>query len=50
MNAADIILTVVIAAILGFAVWLSIRRRKKGSSCGCGCEGCQGCAPKDKNK
>ncbi|MBR3347709.1 MAG: FeoB-associated Cys-rich membrane protein [Solobacterium sp.] len=41
MNTADVILIVILLAIAGFALFLMIRRKKKGSSC-CGtCAGCE---------
>lgn len=42
-NLASIILLLVVGALVFFLVRSKIRQRKKGS-CGCGCEGCSGCA------
>ena len=39
MNAVDIILIIVIAAVLFFALRRTIRARKSGG-CGCGCANC----------
>ncbi|MBO7364229.1 MAG: FeoB-associated Cys-rich membrane protein [Lachnospiraceae bacterium] len=41
MNPADILLIILIAAVLVWAVVSIVRRRKKGG-CSCGCEGCTG--------
>ena len=42
-NLASIVLLLVVAAIVFFLIRSKIKERKKGS-CGCGCEGCSGCA------
>lgn len=42
-NLATIVLLLVVAAILFFIVRSKIKQRKQGT-CGCGCEGCSGCA------
>ncbi|MBR2303969.1 MAG: FeoB-associated Cys-rich membrane protein [Ruminococcus sp.] len=49
MNVADIILIVVIAGVLGFALWLNRRRKKNGSCCGgSSCTCCTGCKTSEK--
>ena len=50
MNKWDIILTVLIAAAAGLAVFFAVRARKKG--CGCGCAGCmnEACAKRNKDR
>ena len=47
MNFVDLVLIVLLAALVGTAIFLSVRRKKKGG-CGCGCEGCTGCDRKNK--
>ncbi|MHC1695355.1 MAG: FeoB-associated Cys-rich membrane protein [Eubacteriales bacterium] len=51
MNAVDIIALCVIGVSVVSTVVLLIRRRIKkkrdGQSCGCGCEGCNGCGDRD---
>ncbi len=43
MNIYDILLIIVLAALVVFALWLTIRNRKKGKSC-YGCMGdCSAC-------
>jgi len=39
MSPGTIIVVVIIAALMGLAIWGMIRSRKKGSCCG-GCSGC----------
>ena len=47
MNLADIIILFMVAAIVGFAVWL-MRRPKKSGCCG-SCDSCPcGCGQKEK--
>ena len=46
-NLATIVLLLVVAAILFFIVRSKIKQRKQGT-CGCGCEGCSGCAAHNK--
>ncbi len=46
-NLASIVLLLVVAAIVFFLVRSKIRQRKQGT-CGCGCEGCSGCAAHNK--
>jgi len=45
MNAVDIVLLVLIAAAVTWAVRRSIKSAKHGG-CGCGCDGCTGCDAK----
>ena len=41
----NVILILVIAAILGLALWYMIRAKKKGQKCiGCPSGGCEGCS------
>ena len=40
MNIWDIVITFAIAAVLFFAIRAVGKRRKNGSSCGCGCADC----------
>ena len=43
MNALDIVLVLVIAAVVGFAAWRIVRNKRRGkSACGCDCGQC-GC-------
>ena len=37
MNIGDLIVILIVAAFAGLAVWLTVRRKRKGSSC---CGGC----------
>ena len=46
-NLASIVLLLVVAAIVFFLIRSKIKERKQGS-CGCGCEGCGGCAAHNK--
>ena len=46
-NFASLVLLLVVAAIVFFLVRSKLRQRKKGA-CGCGCEGCSGCAAHNK--
>ena len=46
MKPIDFILILVVAAILAFAVWLNVRRKRSGgccSSCSGNCSSCPGC-------
>lgn len=43
MNAADIVLLLLIAASVIWAVRRSVKRARRG---GCGCDGCTGCKTK----
>ncbi|MBR3560001.1 MAG: FeoB-associated Cys-rich membrane protein [Oscillospiraceae bacterium] len=45
MNAADIVLLLLIAASVIWAVRRSVKRARRGG-CGCGCDGCTGCETK----
>ncbi|MBQ1658337.1 MAG: FeoB-associated Cys-rich membrane protein [Clostridia bacterium] len=50
MNAADIVLTVLIAAALILCIISMIRRHKKGKGCSCGCSCCNAdCQYRKKN-
>ncbi len=42
-NFASLVLLFVVAAIVFFLLRSKIKQRKQGT-CGCGCEGCSGCA------
>ncbi len=42
-NIASIVLLLLVASIVFFLLRSRIKQRKQGS-CGCGCEGCSGCA------
>ncbi len=42
MNAADIVLILLIAAAVIGAVVHIVRRKRQGKGCGCGCAGCSG--------
>ena len=42
-NIASIVLLLAVVAMVFFLVRSKIKERKQGS-CGCGCEGCIGCA------
>ena len=46
MNPLDIILVVLIAAAVIFALIKIYRDKKRGKGCGCGCEHCQNTACK----
>ena len=48
MKPIDIVLIVVIAAVIGLAVWRVVRNKRKGkSACGCDCGSCNcGCGKK----
>ena len=46
-NLASIVLLLAVAAIVFFLIRSKIKERKQGS-CGCGCEGCSGCAAQKK--
>ena len=49
MNAADVLVIILIAAALALAVGLSVRRKKRGSSC-CGeCANCRQSCPEEKH-
>lgn len=40
-NAATVIVSVILAAVVGLVIFIMVRDRKKGASgCGCGCSGC----------
>lgn len=45
MGVSDILILLALACVLYLAVRSVIRRKKSG--CGCGCEGCPGCAKRD---
>lgn len=49
MNAADIILILIIAAVVFLAVRKVIKDRKNGKSCSCGCSGCSADCPVKRN-
>ena len=36
----DIIIILVLAALVGLAIWNIRKRQKTGGGCGCGCAGC----------
>ena len=40
MNGWDILILIFVIALLGFAVWLNVRKKKKGDSCCGDCEKC----------
>lgn len=40
MNVYDIAAALFVAAVLIFAVVLMVRKKKRGSSCSCGCASC----------
>ncbi|MBR1757610.1 MAG: FeoB-associated Cys-rich membrane protein [Lachnospiraceae bacterium] len=42
-NLASLVLLLVVAAIIFFLVRSKLKKHKNGA-CGCGCEGCSGCA------
>ena len=42
MNAADIVLLLLIAAAVVWAAVHIVRRKRQGKGCGCGCAGCSG--------
>ena len=42
-NFASLVLLLLVAAIIFFLLRSKIRETKKGN-CGCGCQGCSGCA------
>jgi hypothetical protein len=46
-NIASIVLLLAVVAMVFFLVRSKIKERKQGS-CGCGCEGCSGCAAQKK--
>ncbi len=46
-NLASIVLLLIVAAIVFFLIRSKIRERKSGT-CSCGCNGCSGCAAKNK--
>ncbi len=41
MNVWDIIILIFVIALLSFAVWLNVHKKKKGGGC-CGESGCSG--------
>ncbi|MFA0815236.1 MAG: FeoB-associated Cys-rich membrane protein [Anaerofustis sp.] len=45
---SDNLSTIIIgAALLGIVTWVVvglIKKKRAGSSCGCGCDGCSGCS------
>ena len=41
MNGWDILILIAVIALLGFAVWLNVHKKKKGGGC---CGDCCGCA------
>ena len=43
-NIGSIIVFIVVAAIIGFAIYKQVKNKKNGNSCGCGCSGCSGCS------
>jgi hypothetical protein len=40
MNLLDVFLIIILAVVLGTAVWVYISSQRKGNGCGCGCAGC----------
>ena len=48
-NLASLVLLLVVATIVFFLVRSKIKQRKQGA-CGCGCEGCSGCATHKKEE
>ena len=40
MNGWDILILIFVIALLGFAVWLNVHKKKKGDSCCGDCEKC----------
>ena len=49
MSLADIIITSVIICALAAAVMISVRNKKRGGGCSCGCDSCQNTLCKGKN-
>ncbi|MBR2615445.1 MAG: FeoB-associated Cys-rich membrane protein [Clostridia bacterium] len=47
----DLIVILILALICGLAIFSLVRRKKRGSSCSCGCSSCprQNCPSKQKN-
>ena len=43
MNPGTIIALAAVGAALGLAVFLMIRRKRRGGNCSCGCGNCPGC-------
>ncbi len=41
-----LVVLLIVAALVGLAVFSLVKKRKSGGSCGCGC-GCGGCAMAD---
>lgn len=39
-NVGTIVVALIVAAVIGFAIYSTVKDKKKGNSCGCGCEGC----------
>ena len=46
-NIASVVLLLAVVAMVFFLVRSKFKERKQGS-CGCGCEGCSGCAAQKK--
>ncbi len=40
MNVWDILILIFVIALLSFAVWLNVHKKKKGDSCCGDCENC----------
>ena len=40
MNLLDVFLIIILAVVLGTAVWVYISSQRKGNGCGCGGAGC----------
>jgi len=40
MTVLDIILLIVVILIIAAAVWIVIRNKRRGKTCGCGCSDC----------
>ncbi len=41
---------IIIAHLAGAIIWCFMRKKRKGSGCSCGCEGCNMCKKRDGGK
>ncbi len=50
LNFWDILIIIAVAAMIGLAIWLNLRKKKKGSACCGDCCSCgKACEKKDDN-
>ena len=50
MSTADIIVAAAAFLVIAGAVFLAVRRKKRGVNCSCGCSECGACEGKKKNE